>query len=400
MPFRFHAHFAATRPAPHTKVVWGRSVVRALAALLLIAACGSPASAQVRQVVAAWDANVDPFTAGYAVFVGLQPGSTAARIDTGRQTSVRLDLPIGAVYYVSVRAYTQAGQLGPSSDIVVDLASLPGSPTGVRATVAGTLATLEWAPPQSAGVVLSYLVSVGTAPGASDVLANTPVGNRHSVSSHVPPGVYYARVQALGLLGGGAPSQDVAFQINQPQQPVNPTGLAVTWNGTVATFTWAPPTSSDPRVLPTAYVLEAGSASGLSNMARVNTGAARSFTVDVPPGTFYVRVRGINAVGVSQPSNEVVVTGRGAPERPGTLRASGSGNSVTLRWSAPSSGTAPAGYIVEVGSAAGLSNIGRFNVGATTTLSTTVPPGTYYVRVRAYNARGTSSPTNEVVVRR
>jgi hypothetical protein len=51
------------------------------------------------------------------------------------------------------------------------------------------------------------------------------------------------------------------------------------------------------------------------------------------------------------------------------------------------------------GRSAGASDVGSFSVGSTTTFSASgVASGTYYVRIVAINAAGTSAPSNEVVV--
>jgi len=71
---------------------------------------------------------------------------------------------------------------------------------------------------------------------------------------------------------------------------------------------------------------------------------------------------------------------------------------VTLLWAAASGGCAPSDYIVQAGSAPGLSNIAVINVGAAATLSAAAPPGTYYVRVIALNAAGGSPASAEIVV--
>jgi hypothetical protein len=56
-------------------------------------------------------------------------------------------------------------------------------------------------------------------------------------------------------------------------------------------------------------------------------------------------------------------------------------------------------YVIEVGSASGLSNILVLPLGATTTVGTVAPPGLYFVRIRARNGCGTGGVSNEVVVR-
>ena len=72
---------------------------------------------------------------------------------------------------------------------------------------------------------------------------------------------------------------------------------------------------------------------------------------------------------------------------------------VDLRWTASAGGYAPTGYVIEAGSAPGRSDLASLRVGNVTRFTTTAPPGVYYVRVRAFNERGNSLPSNEVVVR-
>jgi hypothetical protein len=75
-----------------------------------------------------------------------------------------------------------------------------------------------------------------------------------------------------------------------------------------------------------------------------------------------------------------------------------SGSTVTFTWLAPNFGPVT-GYILEAGSAPGLSNIAVATLGNVLTQSFSgVPPGTYYVRIRAVNAQGASIVSNERTV--
>jgi hypothetical protein len=55
--------------------------------------------------------------------------------------------------------------------------------------------------------------------------------------------------------------------------------------------------------------VEAGSASGLSNLAQFATGSTAEFIIvsGVPPGTYFVRVRAVSGSAIGGPSNEVVI---------------------------------------------------------------------------------------------
>jgi hypothetical protein len=91
--------------------------------------------------------------------------------------------------------------------------------------------------------------------------------------------------------------------------------------------------------------------------------------------------------------------GFGTPPRPPTLNAPvvSPARTVTLSWARAPELTL--GFTVEAGSAPGLANIATFPVTNLTTLTVpNVPPGTYYVRVRAWNYIGPSVPSNEIVV--
>ena len=127
-----------------------------------------------------------------------------------------------------------------------------------------------------------------------------------------------------------------------------------------------------------------------------------SLTALAPEGTYFVRVRARNQAGVRPPSNEVrIIVGPllPVPNAPQALGAQLEGRDVILRWVAPTGGSAVDDYILEAGSSTGLANLARVSVGQATTLRVAnVPPGAYYVRVKARNRSGESAASNEVLV--
>lgn len=366
--------------------------------LLTLALClgfGSRADAQI-PVTAMWDANTDSQTVGYMVGVGTTPGVVTQNVDAGSATRIVLQLPPGAVYYVSVRAYDAQRQMGPpSTEAAVDLASAPGPPRNLQAAVSGSVASLTWAPPAT-GFPTGYLLTVGTASGAQNLLAEYPIGNTTTISSPLAPGTYYARLQAGSLVGVGPTTPEVMFNVAAPGAPTMPAGLSATWVGQFVILSWGVSTGA------TSYTMEVGTSSGASDYGVFNMGTLTAYATPVPPGRFYVRVRGVNANGMSAPSNQIEVQANagGVPGAPGNLTQSWSGSAVTLRWSAPTTGGTPTSYVIEAGSASGLSNLGILDVGNVTTYTSAVPPGTYYLRVRAVNDAGQGSASNQIVLQR
>jgi hypothetical protein len=72
-----------------------------------------------------------------------------------------------------------------------------------------------------------------------------------------------------------------------------------------------------------------------------------------------------------------------------------SGAYVVLGWAAAAYAQ---DYVIEVGSAPGLSNLLVASLGATTTVGTVAPPGLYFARIRARNHCGYGPASNEIVV--
>jgi len=177
-----------------------------------------------------------------------------------------------------------------------------------------------------------------------------------------------------------------------------PSNLSATISGTTVTLMW---TAAVTGGAVQTYVIEAGSAPGLANLANTATSSSAtsvSFPA-VPPGTYFVRVRGRNALGSSAPTADVIVSVGCTPALPPTTFAfSKSGLVVTFTWQAPTSGPAPTGYRLLVGSAPGLSNLLISDQGPVTGLTATGPPGTYFVRVASLSACGASGASNELTV--
>jgi predicted phage tail protein len=277
--------------------------------------------------------------------------------------------------------------------------------------VSGSSLALSWTAPSSGAAPAWYVIEAGSFSGSRDFVQSTGSVGTTFTADGVGAGTYFVRVRAASAAGESAASNEVIVVVGgrtrtapRTGSPAAPTGLVTAVSGSTVTFAWnAPTTGGTPRT----YRLDAGSSVGQSDLASFSTGnTATSVTVPgVPAGTYYVRVRTVNEFGTSGASNEVVAFVSGAssacsapPSAPGALRFTTRGSTVTLGWNG--AGGAPTSYIVEAGSQPASADLVVTDSGGTATsmIATGVGRGTYFVRVRARNACGTSSPSNEVAI--
>ena len=184
----------------------------------------------------------------------------------------------------------------------------------------------------------------------------------------------------LGWRGGGPCSA-----------PSAPQSFTSQVSGQLVTLNWA--SATDPQD----FVIEAGSAPGLSNLAVVPLpGASRTITATAPPATYYVRIKARNACGVSPASSEIVVVvgGCNVPSAPTALRFTVAGRFVTVNWNGAANAS---DYVIEVGSTSGASDMLVTSVTGTSA-SAFAAPFTYFVRVRGRNGCGMGVASNEIQI--
>ena len=192
--------------------------------------------------------------------------------------------------------------------IVPELGPAPDAPGNFSAVVSGSTVTVSWLPPPSGTTPLAYQLEAGSVSGGADLaVVQAPAPQTALTFPGIPPGLYYARVRGLSAAGAGAASNEVAITVRPCSQPPPvPASFGSTVNGRLVTLSWAVPGTADG---PTQFVIEAGSVSGLANLAILTVdGASRTLAVEAPPGTYFVRMRGVNACGSSTASVDIVVT--------------------------------------------------------------------------------------------
>jgi hypothetical protein len=267
-----------------------------------------------RTVSFSWSAAANGAIAtSYTIEAGSAPGlSNLAQLATGTPAT-SFDVPNvpAGTYWVRVRGSNAAGTGAPSEDVAIVVGAstgcvgLPGAPVLLPPVTSGTGVALQWNAPTTGSLATGYVLMAGSAPGASDLAFFNTGSAATSLAASASAGRYFVRVAASGACGIGPASNEVSFTLGA-DLPGAPSDLAatVTGGGRVS-LAWMPPAAGGPV---TAYLLEAGSAAGLANLAVISTGSpVAAFSAVAQPGTYYVRVRAVNGSGPGPAAAEIVV---------------------------------------------------------------------------------------------
>lgn len=254
------------------------------------------------------------------------PPRTDVRIEVGSAEGLsdfaQLDLPAGRTtfsavvppgqYFARVRSLAGPNMSLATPDVsfAVGPPDVPASPLDVTAVTEGGRLTVAWRPP-STGAPAAYRFEAGTAPGARDVASIPLASSAASFAVDVPTGRYFGRLVPINGAGAGAPSAEVLIDVNATVNqwchapPDPPLTLSTMVTGTVVHLVWAQPDTGE---IANTQRLLVGSAPGAADIGEWPVDpAATTFTTTAPPGTYWVRVLGINQCGASPSSNEVHV---------------------------------------------------------------------------------------------
>ena len=307
-------------------------------------------------------------------------------------------VPFGTAMLTVVREGV-ASELEPFEVRAPANTGVPGAPTAVTAATAGNQLTMSWGLPATGAAPTGYTLIARLAAGAPPVVT-LPLGTTRSFGVAAPNGTFILSLTATNASGTGPESAGVTVTVpgGLPPPPGPPSGLAVSVAGSTATFSWTAPQSGGAA---TGYLLLAGLSPGFTTPFAALPLAPSPTSVaipGVPVGTYYIRVVAQNASGTSAASNEVTLTiaGATAPGAP-TLTASATGSTVNVSWT-PGSGGAPASYTLSAAVTPGGTPIVSVPLGGTSVAFAGVPSGTYYLRLTASNAAGTSPLSNQVTV--
>lgn len=182
-----------------------------------------------------------------------------------------------------------------------------------------------------------------------------------------------------------------------------PTSFEVVTASTTVSMSWTPPDAGTPTV----YSIEVGSDEGFADVATfvVDASMTRFAQALVPPGSYWIRVRGVDASGPGAPSASVSLrmTERGrclAPvTRPALAEADVQDLTVRLTWSAPVEGYPIDRFLIGVGRRPQGFEAGVIDTASPAlTFASEAEPGVYFVRVAGVNACGIGEISNETAV--
>jgi hypothetical protein len=197
----------------------------------------------------------------------------------------------------------------------------PGAPSGLTYVVSpGGGVQLQWL--HSTGTFTHYVLEAGGAAGETFFRFDTRsfyVGNATSpgyyfklpelvaafTASGIGAGDYYVRIKGANGAAESAPSNEVIVPVRAGcHPPGTPTNFTVINRGTLGLLMWNPGSGG----APTTYIVRASfSPNDPAPPIQIPLGTPY-FTLDIPVGTYYVKIAAANGCGVSAPSTEVVVT--------------------------------------------------------------------------------------------
>ena len=323
--------------------------------------------------------------------------------DVGNVTTLVIPgLSAGTTYYYRVRASNGCGASGNSATITyATLGGLP-APVATAATAIGcTGFTAHWG---AVAGTTNYYLDVST-----DIAFGSFVGGYNNfdaatatsaVIAGLNPGVtYYYRVRAGDACGSGASSNVItAVTSDVPAVPVAAAGSNAACTAFIAN--WAASAGATNYYLDVSTDIGFGSFVGAYNDLDVGNATSLNVTGLSVGTTYYYRVRAGNTCGTSGSSGTITYATLDVPAAPVATAGSGATcNAITANWNAVAGAT---GYRLDVstdpafGSFVGANN--NRNVGNVTTFNVTgLTTGvTYYYRVRAENACGSSANSNDI----
>ncbi|MGQ9582433.1 MAG: fibronectin type III domain-containing protein [Thermoplasmatota archaeon] len=326
-------------------------------------------------------------------------------------TRVNLSLSNGVTYYFSVRARNGAGlwsNVSASDGITVDTSyPVASKPSAGGVYCISSSVTWSWeASTDSPSGVLGYYISIGTQPGASDVVRDGFTPEPYFTLSSAQNGrTYYSRVRAADRAGNvgdfGPISDPVTVDISVPQAPSPTDGGRYSTSSTVV-FNWSAAEDSPSGIA--GYYLCIGTSPGGSDVLLDYWTDSLSYTLTGAESgrSYYAKLRAVDRAGNAGPygaSSDGILVDL-TPPPPVVVYGGGYLRNTTelqISWSVSLDLESPvAEYLCALGTSPGASDIvpwtsAGLRVSTALTGLSLRNGGSYWASVRARNAAGLAS---------
>jgi Ca2+-binding RTX toxin-like protein len=316
------------------------------------------------------------------------------------------NLAPGKIYQFRVRAITAAGDGTPSAFIYVTTpgASGPNAPLSLMvSSITSTSAKITWSRVTSTQKVSGYVVELSTDGTKWSTISSSTTSNASSISKLSPGTNYQIRVAAINSAGRGAFAFEAFSTLSTI--PGAPSSLSTSnVNETSFTLKWNAPTSNGGAAI-TDYVVEInGGGYAWSSVSHDITGNTSMTISGLNFGSKYsVRVKAVNAVGVSKVSSTLNVTTLATTPGvvSGLAKKSVTATGAVISWVAPSNGGAKiSDYKVEYSTDGGNTWLAVSKTASTSTsltLKNLKTKTSYLFRVSAKNSVGYSAPSSNLI---
>ncbi len=239
----------------------------------------------------------------YTLAAGSSPGTTnLGSVVVRGATTFTTELPTG-FYYLTAVARNADGASAPSNEVPLQVGCVvaPPAPDTLRFTRAGLSARFTWG---AAVTAASYRLDAGTVSGSTN-LGSFVLPNATVFTGTAPLGVYYVRLRAVNRCGVSPASNEVVVNLDGTVAVPNPpSAVAATSSGGSVTLSWTPPTTGGTAA---SYRVEGGRVGG-GVLVTLSTSGTTLVVPNVAAGTYFVRVRSVNAAGVGAATADVTVT--------------------------------------------------------------------------------------------
>ena len=305
----------------------------------------------------------------------------------------------GTTYFYVVRAVNATGDSANSNESSATPsapADALNAPTDLSASVSGTTVSLSWTDNSTGESGYKVQRKVGGNGAWSEIFRGTLANQTSYSNTGLSAGTYVYRVLAYkASVANGPTSNEASVTVGgTPMPPAAPINLTATVGNAQVTLAWNAVSGA------TSYKVFRSTTTGSYNTASPVATVTTTNTTDtgLTNGTtyFYI-VRALNADGESANSNEVSATpSLPAPSAPTGLTATAGNAQIALSWNAVSGATS---YKVFRSTTSGTYSYTAPLATVTTTTYADVSAAngtTYFYVVRAFNAGGESSNSNEV----